>query len=554
MRMVKIPFRFVALLSLCILSSRLRAQQHSADCWLENLSPYRTQTDFRGTQPSVSDLHSFMQSLAVQYTIPIEIISGIVFQESQVIQYDAAPGAQGFLIHNLNECRQAFQTGFIDGSSLPPPPGLGLMQLTSITATDPSIPNHDPVQQITNWRYNFEAGAQVLLQKYAVAAANAPACVRTLLENPESRKVLENWFYAVQFYNGGPAASQYRDFIYDHVLHPAERITGLFPPVTITRPETAIPGFSAGQSFHADANGTWTDANCGTHVNGASSVHLSSSFAKPHAHQFANISTRLSIGTGDNVLIGGFIITGQQSKKVIVRAIGPSLGVSGSVADPVLELHDSTGATILANDDWGSASNQPDIVASTIPPGNSKESAILMTLAPGAYSAIVRGVGGTTGIGLVEVYDLNRNASARLANISTRGLVQTGDNAMIGGLIVTGESSQKTLLRGIGPSLPIPGALANPTMELRDGNGALIAANDDWKATQQTEIEATMLAPTNDAESAILTTLATGSYTAILRGAQSSTGGRVSGSIRAGLTACGEHLDLAADEPLGGRE
>ncbi len=432
---MKTSFCVAAALSiLAVFGPQLRAQQHSADCWLENKSSYRSQTNFRGTQPSLSDLHSYMQSLATQYTIPIEILAGIVFQESQVMQYDAAPGAQGFLIHNLNECRAAFQTGFIDGSSAPPPPGLGLMQLTSITATDPSIPNHDPVQQITDWRYNFEAGAQVLLQKYAVAAENAPPCVKTLLQDPESRKVLENWFYAAQFYNGGPAAQQYRDFIYDHVLNPADRIKGLFPPVTITRPENAIPGFSAGQAFCADKNGTWTDANCAAHANGSSSVHVSSSFATPYPHQLANIATRLSVGTGNNVLIGGFIITGSQSKKVMLRAIGPSVSVSGHLADPVLELHDSTNAVIASNDDWGSASNQPDIVASTIAPTDARESALLMTLAPGNYTAVVSGANSTTGIGLVELYDLNRNASAKLANISTRGLVQSGDDVIIGSL------------------------------------------------------------------------------------------------------------------------
>jgi hypothetical protein len=239
-----------------------------------------------------------------------------------------------------------------------------------------------------------------------------------------------------------------------------------------------------------------------------------------------NISTRAFVQTGDNVLIGGFIITGTQDKKVIVRAIGPSLPVADALADPFLELHDGSGQLIDSNDNWVDSPNEQAIIDSTIPPTNDLESAIVATLPANssAYTAIVRGVNNTTGVGLVEVYDLDQSVDSKLANISTRGLVETGDNVMIGGFIVLGQSSQKIIARAIGPSLPVAGALADPTLELHNGNGDIIAFNDNWKDSQQAEIEATTIPPTNDLESAIVATLSPGNYTAIVRGVNDTTG------------------------------
>ena len=222
-----------------------------------------------------------------------------------------------------------------------------------------------------------------------------------------------------------------------------------------------------------------------------------------------NISTRLRVETGDNVLIGGFIITGTQPKKLIVRAIGPSLPLAGTLADPILELRDSSGALIFSNDNWRS-DHEAEIIATGIPPSNDLESAIVATLPAynSAYTAIVRGVDNETGIGLVEAYDLDQTpVDSKLANISTRGLVQTGDNVLIAGTIVLGQASQRVLVRAIGPSLPVAGKLENPTLELRDGNGALIRANDNWRSDQEAEIIATTIPPTNDLESAIVATL-----------------------------------------------
>ncbi|MEO6969667.1 MAG: kelch repeat-containing protein [Chthoniobacterales bacterium] len=250
------------------------------------------------------------------------------------------------------------------------------------------------------------------------------------------------------------------------------------------------------------------------------------------AAQLLNISTRLQVQTGDNVLIGGFIITGTQPKKVILRAIGPSLGnanppVVGALVDPVLELHKPDG-TIIINDNWKDT-QEAEIIASTVPPTNDFESAIVATLDPGAYTAIVSGKNGGTGIGLVEAYDLDQTVDSQLANISTRGFVETGDNVMIGGFIVGGGGSTSVIVRAIGPSLahatpPVLGTLPDPTLELHDSNGATLAFDDNWKDTQEAEIIATTIPPTDDLESAIVMTLAPGAYTAIVSGKNNMTG------------------------------
>jgi WD40 repeat protein len=257
--------------------------------------------------------------------------------------------------------------------------------------------------------------------------------------------------------------------------------------------------------------------------------------------QLLNISTRMRVLTGEEVLIAGFIITGSDQKKVIIRGIGPSLnGVGVTLADPTLELHQGN-TTLATNDNWKindqtGQSQEADIRATTIPPTNDLESALVATLNPGAYTAILAGKNGGTGVGLVEVYDLAQAANSKLANISTRGFVDTGNNVMIGGLIVGGGSgggTAKVIVRALGPSLTgsgIAGALGDPTLELHDGSGTTLATNDNWKIndqtgqSQQAEIEATTIPPTNDLESALVAILAPGNYTAIVRGAGDTTG------------------------------
>ncbi len=255
-----------------------------------------------------------------------------------------------------------------------------------------------------------------------------------------------------------------------------------------------------------------------------------SEFSHAFGIKLQNISTRLNVLTGENVLIGGFIITGDLPKQVIVRAIGPSLGaagLSGALEDTVLELHEADG-TVVTNDNWKDT-QQAEIEATGLAPSDDLESAIVATLEPGAYTAIVSGKDNTTGIALVEAYDLDQTLGPILANISTRGFVDAGDNVMIGGFIVgpTDTGLADVLIRGIGPSLgafDIANPLLDPLLELHDSNGATLTTNDNWKDTQQTEIEATGLPPTDDNESAILQTLAPGAYTAILRGVIDTTG------------------------------
>jgi hypothetical protein len=244
----------------------------------------------------------------------------------------------------------------------------------------------------------------------------------------------------------------------------------------------------------------------------------------------ANISTRLPVGTGDNLLITGFIVTGPagSTKKVLVRAIGPSTGVTGALTDPTLELHDNSQALIARNDNWKTtqiggiitADQVADIQATGAAPTNDSESALIATLAPGNYTAQVRGANSSIGIGVAEAYDLSLASPAILANVSTRGFVQTGDNLMIAGFIIV-NNPLKVVVRGIGPSLAnfgVPNFLANPNIELHGADGMLILANDDWKTNQQAQIEATNLQPTNNFESALVITLQPGNYTAQLRG------------------------------------
>jgi hypothetical protein len=243
--------------------------------------------------------------------------------------------------------------------------------------------------------------------------------------------------------------------------------------------------------------------------------------------QLLNISTRLAVQTGDNVLIGGFIITGMDPKKVLIRAIGPSLSsVSGVLADPFLQLFQGT-SFVAGNNNW-KETQQSEIEATGIPPGNDLESAIVRTLAPGAYTAVMRGRNNTTGIGLVEIYDVDQSYS-ELANISSRGFVDLGDNVMIGGLIIrpTGGANATVAVRAIGPSLSnagISSALQDPTLELVNSDGVVVRSNNNWRESQQAEIEAIGLQPGDDRESALIQAVSPGNYTAIVRGYGNTTG------------------------------
>src|ERR1043165_9110971 len=272
----------------------------------------------------------------------------------------------------------------------------------------------------------------------------------------------------------------------------------------------------------------WVDTNR-SGLDGYQGIdNVSVAFTALTGTNLANLSTRLKVDTGDNALIGGFIITGTQPKKVIVRAIGPSLSLPGKLEDPTLELYGPSGLLEL-NDNWVQSPNRQAVIDSGVAPTNDLEAAIVRTLPANgaAYTAIVRGANNTTGIGVVQAYDLDRTVDSKLANISTRGLVQTGDNVLIAGTIVTGAAPQRVLIRAIGPSLSLPGKLADPTLELRDANGGLMQANDNWQDSPDKQaIIDTTIPPTNPAESAIVAALPAGgaSYTAIVKGANGATG------------------------------
>jgi hypothetical protein len=232
--------------------------------------------------------------------------------------------------------------------------------------------------------------------------------------------------------------------------------------------------------------------------------------------------------TGDNVMIGGFIIGGSERKTVVVRARGPSLtatGDQGVLANPQLQLF--TGQTqIAANDNWQDAANQSTVQASGFAPSDPREAAIYITLDPGAYTAIVTGVGGTTGVAIVEVFEVDA-PTAPLINIATRGQVLTGDKVMIGGFIIQGDGPQSVVVRARGPSLAatgVPGTLADPVLQLFTGQ-TQIGSNDDWRsAANAAELQASGFAPADDRESAILVTLNPGAYTAIVSGKNGTTG------------------------------
>ncbi len=287
-------------------------------------------------------------------------------------------------------------------------------------------------------------------------------------------------------------------------------------------------------------NGTVLSAG-GSHGNNGGAVTVATARCDlydigplPERGTLGNISTRLRVLSGDNALIGGMIATGTVGKRVIIRAIGPSLipfGVPGALANPTLDLFQ--GSTLLfSNDDWNNSTQQAEVAASGLAPSNDLEAAIIWTLNPGqSYTAVVRGLDGTTGVGIVEAYDQDQSAASKLGNISTRGFVDLDDNVMIAGLIAGpgNGTNLKILVRALGPTLSdfgVAGALANPTLDLVNSSGTVIRSNDNWKddPQQRAAIEGAGLAPSHDEEAALVETVAPGAYTAVVRGSGRATG------------------------------
>ncbi|MEY2551422.1 MAG: hypothetical protein QOG12_1566, partial [Verrucomicrobiota bacterium] len=304
------------------------------------------------------------------------------------------------------------------------------------------------------------------------------------------------------------------------------------PSPTPTVSPSATPTPSPGPSVNATPSPGATSSPTATASASASPSATPSVSPKKSGGRALNISTRLKVETGDNAMIGGFIVTGNAPKKLLVRAIGPSLsqvGISGALSDPVLELHGDGGTLLTANDNWKDDPVAAEAIRqSGAAPQNERESAVVVTLAPGSYTAVVSGKNGATGTGLIEIYDLEETGDCELANISTRGLVQSGEDVMIGGFVLGGANENtRVLVRAIGPSLAkfgINGALSDPMLELHDGNGALLQRNHDWRDQQETEIAQTGVAPRDNAEAAILANLAPGAYTAVVSGQNGQTG------------------------------
>lgn len=241
----------------------------------------------------------------------------------------------------------------------------------------------------------------------------------------------------------------------------------------------------------------------------------------------------MQVETGNNVLIGGFIVSGTATKDVAIRGIGPSLsqfGIPGLLADPTLELRDNSGALLMQNDNWQDDSSQAaQLIALGLAPQDPNESAMVDSLPAGAYTAVLAGKNDGTGVGLLEIYDTNRTTDSQLANISTRGFVLTGSNVMIGGFILAGSADSRVVVRGLGPSLAQFGlnpVLPDPAIELHDSNGALLISNDNWQddSVSAAQLTALNLAPSDALESAIYTTLPPGAFTAVLSGNNGATG------------------------------
>lgn len=308
-------------------------------------------------------------------------------------------------------------------------------------------------------------------------------------------------------------------------IHEFGHVLGLDHPDEANQNVTAIMN-----AFESDVDALQPDdISGGQYLYGGPPPNTTPTPAPAAADNLVNLSTRGAVGTGDNVLIGGFIVQGAQQSSMVLRAIGPSLAaksVTGAIDDPVLELHDGSGNLLRSNDDWEAGTDAAALSAKGLAPSDARESALIAQLDAGNYTAVVHGYNGGTGIGLFELYDLQAT-NARAANIATRGNVETGDRVMIAGFIVGGDKSKQVIVRAIGPTLDnsVNGPLNDPVLELRNSSGTLLAQNDDWhEGADAPTIQNRGFAPGNERESAVLATLSPGSYTAVIHGYNNATG------------------------------
>lgn len=356
-------------------------------------------------------------------------------------------------------------------------------------------------------------------------------------EIPTSNITSVNGTFVIGAYPG-PAVFSNDDTLLYHGAYSPSRVT-VFDTATFVPLRTIqVAGNSDITDLAVDRSGRWLFVATAQFPNGGDLRAFDTGRSDVvTAAQTVNLSTRMRVQTGDNVGIGGFIISGTASKNVLLRALGPSLtpfGVPDALPDPVVELHGPGGFITVVNDNWRDDSAQEALILATgIAPGNNLDSAIYATLSPGAYTAVLRGTNSTTGVALIEVYDLSAAASAKLANISTRAFVSTGNDIVIAGFILGNHNgNDRIVVRGIGPSLAafeVPDVLANPTLELRNNDGVLLMANDDWQdnPAQAAELTAGGLAPADPLESGIAATLPPGLYTALLAGFNNGTGNGV---------------------------
>lgn len=259
-------------------------------------------------------------------------------------------------------------------------------------------------------------------------------------------------------------------------------------------------------------------------------LHLENTAFPTVGPQTLNLSTRGLVGVDETALIAGLIVTGTDSKTVVLRALGPSLGSAGlsdALTDPVLTLFDASGAAIETNNSWQSGANAAQVTAMGLEPTDPEEAVILATLMPAAYTAVVTSKDSTPGISLVELYDLSPSSNSTLANISTRGSVGVGDNVLISGLIVGAVENATVLVRALGPSLgsAVNEPLSDPALTIYDANGSVIASNDNWQDdVNASAVEQNQLAPENEMESAIVLHPPAGAYSAIVTGADGNSG------------------------------
>jgi hypothetical protein len=384
-------------------------------------------------------------------------------------------------------------------------------------ATSSAVGSHDGVNSVafSSTVFGQSFGSHTLAVTYRSFTQNQVTVEADVLFNRAQQ--FDSYRGALRFGSNGYAIADIRRVL----LHELGHALGLDHPDTHGQHVAAVMNsiISNQETVSADDKA------------GVQSLYGAPSSSPPPApSRLINISTRLKVGTNDDVLIGGFVISGTQSKRILLRAIGPSLaasGIIGALSNPMLELHGSGGALIASNDNWQQSTQASEIRSTSLPPSEPLESAMVATLAPGSYTAIVRGVNGTTGIAMIEGYELGATG-ARLVNISTRGRVGFGNDVLIGGFVIQGSSGKRILMRALGPSLASAGVgnvLANPVLELHNAAGALLSSNDNWQSNQwAAQISATGLAPSNTRESAIIATLVPGNYTAIMRGVNNTTG------------------------------